>query len=270
MNSQRILKYLLEKRNVDLSVYDESFLKNVVDRRLEILSIADINEYMKLIFRKEDEINCILESITVSYSEFFRNSLTFAVLEKIILPRYFSENKQKELIIWSVACAGGQEAYSLSILLNELNDRLGRDIKYRIFASDISKAQIKKAITGFYKIHELGNINIYTLNKYFQKYEDGYFVKDSIKKNIDFSVLDLFDKKITCPANSLFSDFDIIICANILFYINKAKRAKLIERLSNSLSKSGLIITGEVEREIIQQHKFIEIVPNSAIFKRKE
>jgi chemotaxis methyl-accepting protein methylase len=106
-------------------------------------------------------------------------------------------------------------------------------------------------------------------NEWFTKKGDFYVVKNQLKENIDFSVFDLLNENSNCPPSSIFGDFDIIFCANLLFYFKREFRTSILEKLSSSLAKGGLLITGETEREILIQHNYREVYPQSAIFSKK-
>ncbi|MFT3752653.1 MAG: CheR family methyltransferase [Paludibacter sp.] len=87
-----------------------------------------------------------------------------------------------------------------------------------------------------------------------------------MKKNIDFSVFDLFDTNFSCPPASIFGNFDFVFCANLLFYYSAECRAGIIEKVNNSLADNGLLVTSETEREMLIQAGFKEVYPQSAIF----
>ncbi len=221
-------------------------------------------------YTNHNESDNFIQSLFVSYSEFFRNSLTFSVLEHEVLPSLISKklaDNQQEVRIWSAACAGGQEAYSLAILFKEMNFR--QKINIRIFATDHSEKEIEKAKKGYFCYSDLNQISLKRLDKWFIKEGETYKVKEELKEIIDFSVFDLLDKHSQCPPASIFCDFDLIICANILFYYKPDIRKEIIMKMRKSLSEIGYFVTGEIEREILTQYKFQEVFPKSSIFKIK-
>ncbi len=265
--NQQIIDYLLENHEIDISPFDASFLDRTTRNRMLATNCKSKDEYQNLLAESENEITNFKNSFSVCYSEFFRNPFTFAVLERIILPALFyklKKNSSQEIRIWSAACASGQETYSLAMLLNEV----GNDDQYnfRIFATDLNAEQIKIAQEGTYKLHDLKHLTINRLNNWFIQHNDNYKIRDELKNCIEYSNFDLLDDKYTCPPTSIFGNFDIIICSNLLFYYSPAIREKIILKLKKSLSPNGFLITGETEREILLQYKFKEIIPPSAIF----
>jgi len=50
---------------------------------------------------------------------------------------------RKEIRVWSAACAAGEEAWSVAILLRDLADSLEDHLDYRIFATDLCEERLE-------------------------------------------------------------------------------------------------------------------------------
>jgi len=267
-NNKTIANILLQLEDVDISKYDDSFLENALKKRMTESHCNSEMVYYDYLQQSHIEAQEYIRSLSVCYSEFFRNSLTFAVLERIVLPGIIfskKKNNQHEVRIWSAACAAGQETYSIAMLLNEFANN--NEIKFRIFATDQSEEQIEYAQKGVYKFSELSYLSVNRLTNWFTKEGDSYSVKPELKEQIEFSTFDLFNKDLSSPPTSIFGDFDLIFCANLLFYYKPEFQEEILKKIKNYLSKDGLLVTGETEREIVMQHHFKEVYPSSAIFK---
>ncbi len=265
--NRQITELLLRLHEFDVSKYDEIFLKKALEAKITEKNCKSEEEYYELLNDSDEEVNNFIHSLSISYSEFFRNSLTFSVLEKIVLPSIIykkDETNHKEIRVWSAACASGQETYSAVMLLKE--NSLNANINYRIFATDSSENQIEKAQNGSYYLHDLTQLTVKRLDKWFVKNKDIYTVKPDLKHNVEFSIFDLLDKDHSCPPSSIFGNFDLIFCANVLFYYKPEFRKKIIKKLTNSLSANGYLVTGETEREMLLKYGFHEVYPQSAIF----
>lgn len=272
-NNQAIIDFLLKSNDMDVSKYDVTFLNKTVNKRMKETLCETEEGYYKHLEQNGMEGDLFLHALEISYTEFFRNPLTFSVLEKIIIPtlvRNKSKSPGNEIRIWSAACAGGQETYSLAMLLNEFSISLGHTINFRIFATDQSQTVIDEAKQGRYPQSALNGLTLKRLNQWFTKSGDMNHVKPQLQENIDFSVFDLLDKQHSSPPASIFGDFDMVMCANLLFYYKPEYRKRIIDKTTHSLSKNGYLITGDSEREILLQHNFQEVFPHSAIFQERE
>ena len=231
--------------------------------------MKDEDEYIRYFSENETEIQIIKNLFSISYSEFFRNPLTFSVLEKIILPELVLKMKnsgKKELRLWSAACSSGQEVYSLTMLLEEIKNNENKKIRYRIFATDMNADLIERARTGNYNQQKMSLLTLKRVKDWFIFNGDSYSVKPELKTNIDFSVFNLLNEDFIFPPTSIYGDFDIVMCSNILFYFNPLHRKMIIDKIAGCLSANGFFITGETERDILLKNKFKETFPGSAIF----
>jgi chemotaxis methyl-accepting protein methylase len=262
----------LSLEGMDVAQYDETFLLNSANRRFSETNCASIEDYLELLENSELERMTYFDNLQIGYSTFFRNALTFDTLEKIILPELVSnvrKNNTKDLRIWSAACAAGQEAYSIAMLIEEemACSEKGK-CNCLIFATDRDEEQIETARRGQYAYHSLENVKLKQLDKWFIKYGNTYFIKPELKVNINFSVFDLFDKNYSSPPSSIFGHFDLIFCANLLFYYKENHRRTILDKITGAMSDNGYLVTGETERDILKKLHFREIYPHSAIFRK--
>ena len=264
-----ITELLMRSHGIDVSKFDESFLGKSLQKRITETFCGSFEVYYDLLEHSNKEGNIFFDSLHISYSEFFRNALTFSVLERIILPSLIQQKKstkRQEIRIWSVACATGQECYSLAILLEELKNGDSEKINCRIFATDLDESQVNEARKGQYSDDALNNLNLKRVKQWFTRQGDTYTVKPELKEYIDFSVFDLFSQNLSSPPASIFGGFDLILCANLLFYYKSGYRKIILEKTSKCLADGGYLITGETERDIVMRHNYHEVFPQSAIF----
>lgn len=264
-----ITELLVRSQGIDISKYEETFLNKSLQKRVAETHCDSVKAYFRFLQQNDTEVKHLLDSLHNSYSEFFRNPLTFALLEQMILPSIIlkkGRTKRKEIRIWSAACAAGQEVYSLAILLEELKAGDSNNFTYRIFATDQSESQINEARNGQYSEQAIGNLNLKRVKKWFTKQGETFTVKPELKENIDFSVFDLFDEQLSSPPASIFGDFDLIVCANLLFYYKPEYQKIILHKTSFGLSKEGFLVSGETEREILLNHQYKEVFLQSAIF----
>ena len=257
---------------IDVLKYDISFLNKSLQKRITETLSNSTEAYINLLGQNKEEALKLHDSLTISYSEFFRNPLTYSILERLILPSIVSNKKntkRNEIRIWTAACAGGQEPYSLAMLLEEFKNGDSKKIDYRIFATDLDESQVNKAHQGQYTEDALSRLDLRRVKQWFTKHGEIYSVKQELKKNIEFSVFDLFNAQHSSPPGSIFGDFDLVVCANLLFYYNPGYREKIVKKTGDCLARGGYLITGETERDILIKHGFSEVFPQSVIFQKK-
>lgn len=264
---------LKEKLAIDLSVFDPAFLERTITSRMASNSIKSADLYLNNLQENKEEQTELARALNNSYSEFFRNPLTFTYLEQVILPQLIERKKarnENEIRIWSSACASGQEAYSLAILCDELIETTNAKIAYRIFATDICEDEIDHAQKGVYNAITLNKVTLKRIQTYFARRGDTYSVAVLLKEYIDFSTFDLLLAHGACPPASVYGNFDVVFCSNLLFYYQSEYRKRILEKIGNSLAPGGYLVTGESEREIAKRNNFREVFINSGIFQKRQ
>jgi len=250
-----ILQALSRACSRDLSQFDEAFLRKSLDKRLSALSLDTAEAYLARLAEDSAEAPAFSGTLNISYSEFFRNSLNWALLEHAVLPglvERMPSSGRAEIRIWSAACAAGQEAYSIALLIDELASSGSRPIPCRIFATDIVESELAAARRGVYGAASVQNVRVKHLDAYFTRAGDTYTVMPRLREQIDFSMYDLLDGRSTCPPASIFGDFGIIMCSNVLLYYRPDVRKSILSKVRSSLAPGGYLVTGEAERGIVE------------------
>jgi chemotaxis protein methyltransferase CheR len=269
---EKYIHLLKEKYALDVSMYDRSFLEKSIQFRINSVEFEIFDDYLHYLGNEPAEPIRLLNHLSNSYSEFFRNPLTFAYLEKHIIPLLIEKKKkgmEKEMRIWSAACASGQEAYSIAILLDELIDSKNEKIIGRIFATDVNPDEILNARKGVFQAAALDKVTLKRIQTYFTSEGETYSIVPCLIDQIDFSVFNLLSEHETSPPASIYGNFDLIFCSNLLFYYQPEYRHRILDKIGNSLSPGGFLVTGDSEREIAKDHNYREVFVNSAIFQKR-
>ncbi|MEO0233057.1 MAG: protein-glutamate O-methyltransferase CheR [candidate division WOR-3 bacterium] len=227
-----IKNFIKRKMGIDLSAYRESYLLRRVKIRMAKTHSHTLSSYYNLLLKEEKESQNLIDTIGINVSVFFRDRDVFETIKNTILP-YF---KNRDFIkIWSAGCAQGEEAYTLSILFLDQGFE-----NFKIFATDFDSEIIEMAKNGIFEGEKLEDFPFYLRIKYIEKINNKFKVKDFVKKHIEFKIHDL----LSSPFDN---DFDIILCRNVLIYMQKDAQRKVFENLTSSLKKDGILILGKVE-----------------------
>jgi chemotaxis methyl-accepting protein methylase len=256
----------------DVARYDQSFLAKTVAKRIEATARRTIADYASYLSENMGEAEELLESLGVTFSEFFRNPLAFALLEQVVLPKLITQKKKasgSEIRVWSAGCAAGQEAYSLAILLHELATAQENAISFRIFATDISESSLAAARVGAYQTRELHRVGFGHLRECFAHDGDTYRISIRIRGHVDFSTYDLLDERSSGPPAGIYGDFDLIVCSNVLLYYRGDVRQAILARLHRALAPRGYLVIGESERSMVESSLgFQAVATPAAVFQK--
>jgi len=142
------------------------------------------------------------------------------------------------LKIWSAGCAHGAEPYSIAMLLAEMTAPWQR---HYILATDVDQTALELAQAGGpYSVEEVRTITPYFLAKYFKQTAEGYMVSDRLRSMVDFRVHDLL-------SDPFDSDFDLIVCRNVVIYFTDSAKDSLYQRFYDALRPGGIFFVGGTE-----------------------
>jgi len=237
------LKNLIKKNlGFNSEQYKDSHFKRRVNVRMRVTNSKNFGEYVQYLNTHTDEYTHLMDTLTVNVTNFFRNSETYEVVEKEVLPSIIKSKSTglRNIRIWSAGCSMGVEAYSIAILLKKL---LGNDFSrynIQITGTDIDKDILRRAEEAIYTEVEMKEVPEDIRIKYFDHDGECYHLKDEIKKVAKFRRNDLI-------SGDKLTGFDAIFCRNVTIYFERHLQEKLYMDFYNGLNKDGFFVMGKTE-----------------------
>ena len=228
--------------------FDDSsrtLLEKRLSRRVRNHHLKDFRDYYRLIRydkRADEELTAIMDLLTVNETYFFREQNQLRAFSEEILEELWTVNRdRKTLRIWSAGCSTGEEPYTIAMLINERGHFSGWDIE--IHGSDINQRVLQTARRGVYRRNSFRTIEPYFMSKYFIEEDGSFRIRDSARKHVNFSYLNLLD-----PFKSRFlGRMDVIFCRNVLIYFDNSSRRRVIENFHDRLVDGGYLLLGHAE-----------------------
>ena len=252
-SSSRILAGLLEARTgQQLTLSRRWRIETALSSLLRERGIATLDELITiLVMGKEPSLSQkVVEALLNNETYFFRDRAPFDLLQRHALPELArARHASKRLRIWSAGCSTGQETYSLAMLFaEEPQNWLGWTID--ILGTDVSTACIDRARHGTYTQFEVQRgLGINQMIRWFEECPDGWRAVEALRKPVRFQVHNLLE-----PAPHP-GGFDIVLCRNVLLYLNPDKKALAFERIAGSMAEDGWLMLGAGETVIGQTNK---------------
>lgn len=256
---EKILSYLNQKRGFDFSGNRPAMIERRISKRLAATQSTNFNDYLNYLKIHPQELDSLIDVLTINVSRFFRNTLTFEYIADRVLPAIITQKTgtlDHSLRVWSAGCSTGEEPYSVAILINELIKNQELNLNLNIFATDIDEGALKKAQAGVYPFESIKSIKYHFLKKYFTIDDESYTLNSEIKELVSFSVYDMLDKKTYVPPESVFGNFDLVLCRNVLIYFQTEYQDTIFDKLYRSLSKKGYLVLGEAEVPKIKYQRY--------------
>jgi len=236
----RVRDLLLEQRGFDLGMYKDQCIRRRIAARVRTLGMKDAAAYLRQLREDQEEPDALLAALTIHVSQFFRNPQIFALLEKEVLPALLARalsTSRRQVRLWSVGCAGGEEPYSLALLCEH---QALRGIRVSILGTDVSPLILNRARTGYFEPLRVSAVPPDTLNNYFLHQGRGFRLIERIRRKVEFRRHNvLMDEK--------FPAADLILCRNVLIYFSRGDQDRILHQFAEVLGPGGYLVLGTAE-----------------------
>ena len=252
-SSSRILAGLLEARTgQQLTMNRRWRIETALSALLRERGIATLDELITILVmgREPGLSQQVVEALLNNETYFFRDRTPFDTLARHAIPELAKmRHKSRRIRIWSAGCSTGQEVYSIAMLFAEEPEKWhGWTID--ILGSDVSTACIDRARGGVYSQFEVQRgLGINQMIRWFEETGDGWRAIEPLRKPVRFQVHNLLE-----PAPHP-GGFDVVLCRNVLLYLNPEKKALAFERLASSMAEDGWLMLGAGETVIGNTNK---------------
>lgn len=225
----------------DFRGYSSAFLRRRLSLAMGKLEIGSVEQLRACVNDDPRSLSTVFQHLTVSVSEMFRDPPYFRSLRDEVLPILKTYSSPK---IWVAGCGTGEEAYSIAILLQEL-DMLECSL---IYATDINHQALKTASMGIFPV---ANIPAYTVNyratggeaalaDYYHVAYGGAVFDRKLRRRIVFAEHSL-------ATDTIFSEMQLVSCRNVLIYFNREMQGRTISMFADTLCHRGFLGLGARE-----------------------
>jgi chemotaxis protein methyltransferase CheR len=261
--------YLEEHSGIVLGENKHYLVTSRLSRLMREFGVDDFKTLMyQLITERKSKLHeQIVDAMTTNETLWFRDGYPFEVLKQVILPE-LSSKRLPQLRIWSAACSSGQEAYSISITLQEyLASRPGSlPANIQIIGTDISASMLRDANAALYDNMSLARgMSDERRQRHFLQRGDKWEVRPEIKQRASFLEMNLLN------SYSALGRFDIVFCRNVLIYFSSQLKSDILNRIAKTLNPGGYLFLGGSESPTSYSDAFELIrTPQGVIYRVKE
>ena len=224
-------------------VYDAG-KEYLVEARLLPLAVAagcaDVNAYVGRITLDAAERRKALDVLTINETSWFRDLAPYTAFTEHMLPHLLEQRqRERHLRIWSAACSSGQEAYSLTMLLDE---HLPAGWTAEILATDVSTAMLERVRRGRYSQVEINRgMPATRLVRYFTRAGSEWEIVPQLRSMVRTQHLNLAEP---FPA---IGTFDLVLIRNVLIYFDHPTKYDILRRIRDHVAGHGYLLLGSTE-----------------------
>jgi PAS domain S-box-containing protein len=238
----QVLALLRTRTQFDFRCYRKTTLLRRARRRMGINHIDRIPDYLAFLGDHPDEINRLAKDLLISVTSFFRDREVFRALETQVFRLLVQGREADEALrVWVPACATGEEAYSIAMLLIEQLTAAQNNCRLQVFATDVAEDALEVGRRGCYPESITADVSAERLARFFLPTDKQSFqVTRQLREAITFA-----PQNVLCDPP--FSKLDLISCRNLLIYLEPDVQQKLVALFHFVLREGGLLLLGPAE-----------------------
>jgi two-component system CheB/CheR fusion protein len=235
-----VLVFLRTRTGCDFSYYKRATIVRRIARRMQVNGVHDLPAYLAYLRTHLGESGALLQDLMISVTNFFRDRDAFRALERHIPHLFEGKGQSDSLRVWVPACATGEEAYSIAMMLLEHAEKLDSPPEIQLFACDLDDSSIRAARAGHYPETITADVSEERLRRFFIKDHSGYRVRRELREMVLFATHDLLK-------DAPFSRMELISCRNLLIYLNRDAQDRVFDTFHFALKPEGMLFLGTSE-----------------------
>jgi len=238
---EQLLGLLRAHSGYDFHIYKLTTLLRRINRRMSLMSVGRVEDYIERLRSDPVEVKALVRDLLISVTSFFRDADAWNTLDETVIAQLVADRETGASIrVWAPACATGEEAYSVAMLLQERAEAAHKQFDLKIFASDIQDDNLNVARAGVYPGASVETLSPERVLRFFERLDGSYQVRKSLRDIVVFARQNLLQ-------DPPFSRMDLITCRNMLIYVEPEAQRRALRLFHFALREGGRLFLGSAE-----------------------
>jgi chemotaxis protein methyltransferase CheR len=258
-----LLEGIYRQYGFDFRSYAYASIRRRLWKRIDSEGLTSVSALQERVLHEPAMMEKLLLDLSINVTAMFRDPGFYVAFREKVVPML---RTYPFIRLWHAGCSTGEEVFSMAILLREE----GLYERARIYATDINEVVLQRAKAGIFPIDRMQE---YTENyirtggkrsfsEYYTAKYGGALFDSALTKNVVFSQHNLVTDK-------SFSEFNVILCRNVLIYFDKELQTKVHELFYDSLGMFGILCLGSKESMRFMRHEqCYEQIATEKIFRK--
>ena len=260
---REVLSILRLRTGHDFSSYKAPTLLRRIRRRALVRQVDSVAQYAGVLRDTRDEPLALMKDLLISVTRFFRDPAAFATFAEVVLPRLFRDKTSYDHVrVWVSACATGEEAYSVAMLLAEEASTLPEPPRIQVFGTDLDSSAIAVARDGMYSEADVADVGDARLRRFFSAEPGGFRVKRELRETVLFATHNVI-------RDPPFSHLDAITCRNLLIYLNRTAQGQVLDTFHFALRPGGYLWLGQSESAEVKESLFVLLDKSAHLYEAR-
>jgi chemotaxis protein methyltransferase CheR len=240
---------------IDLAQYRRPQMERRLRTFFTRMGIKDLTEALPMLRSEPEQLDSLLDRVTINVSQLWRHPAQIAHLEESVLPELAAAGRVR---IWSAGCSYGAEAFTIAAACQTAIPGAG----VSILGTDIDRRMVERAQRGRFSLDDARGVPEATMRAAFDRVDDGWQAHEALRRMVRFEVGDLLRLQPRPDSH------DLIVCRNTVIYFSEPVRDALHQRLTDSLRPGGYLLVGATER--VANPRALGLTPTAPFFYRKD
>ena len=229
---------------------------------MQVTGVPDHAAYLDVMRARPEEVQALLQDLLISVTNFFRDPEAWTALAGIVPELFAGKGPDDQVRVWVTACATGEEAYSVAMLLDEHAQTLDQPPAIQVFATDIDDTSIARARVASYPDTIAGDVSPARLARFFVREQGRYRVTQELRERVLFAHHNLL-------RDPPFSKLDLLTCRNLLIYLTRDAQEQVVRLAHFSLNPGGYLLLGAAEALEGLPRLFDVVVSGQRLFRQR-
>jgi chemotaxis protein methyltransferase CheR len=259
-----LLEAIYERHGYDLRKYEPAAIRRRFGAIMAKSGVTHYGELQHRILHDASFFAGIVDDLTVQVSEMFRDPAFYLAFREHVVPVL---RTYPQLKIWHAGCAGGEEAYTMAIVLTE--EKLYE--RAQIYATDLSSSAVDRAREGVYteqravlfaeNYRKAGGRS--SFDDYCSRAYGHVTLREAVRRNVVLFQHDL-------ATDHALGEMQVVCCRNVFIYFTPALRERVLGIFKQALSRGGFLCLGAAERlSPAQLADFVPVDEQRAIYRAR-
>ena len=236
-----LLEAIYQHYGYDFRGYAEASLRRRIAKFMHDEKRRTVSGLQEVILRDPAGMARLLDTLSIDVTGMFRDPRFYMAFRQKAVPLL---KNQHPIRVWHAGCAGGEEVYSMAILLHEE----GLLERARLYATDINQRLLDEGKAGIYPLKAMrGYTQDYIaaggkaeFSEYYTARYENAILRPDLKKNIVWAAHNL-------ATDASFNEFHAVLCRNVMIYFDAPLANRVHELIYESLAVGGLLALGSKE-----------------------
>lgn len=259
----RIVRLAAERAGLFFPDSRRDITESAIRRAMTHARITDAGAFSELIASDAAAFADALMELTVGETYFFRDPGQWQLVREEIAPDLRRVHPDgRGVRAWSAGCASGEEAYTLRIVLREAGC-----VDPTVIGTDLCEHRLARASRGVYTKWSMRGLDDAGRRRYFQERGQHFHLLPE-HSEVRFRPVNLAGRGYGEPGQEL-SELDLILCRNVLIYIDALTVDEIFHRLVGALREGGWLMVAASDPQPPHDLGLQTVLTNAGLLYRK-